>query len=68
MPPKHFFLLKAVLMGKEELRKDVLHWADACVHEEEPVVYFVALAGAGWVGDFVMFLIVLLDEVLHYGS
>ena len=42
-----------------------LHGSDASVLEEEPVVHFVALARAGWVADFVVDAVVLLDEVLH---
>ena len=42
-----------------------LHGSDSRVHEEKPVVDFVALARAGWVADFVVNIVVLFNEVLH---
>lgn len=45
-----------------------LHGAHASVEKEEPVVHFVGFATAGWVGDFVLGLVVLLYEVLHYAA
>ena len=43
-----------------------LHGADAGVEEEEPVVDLIGFAGMGWVADFVVDVVVLFDEVLHY--
>lgn len=42
-----------------------LHGSDAGVKEEQPIVDFVALAGALGIADEVLG-VVLLDEVLHY--
>ena len=36
--------------------------------EPGPVVRLVVLPGAGWVGDLVLFLVVLLSEVLQYAA
>lgn len=52
----------------EEMVRLALHGSDARVQEEEPVVDFVGLARAGWVADFVVDAVVLLDEVLHDGA
>ncbi len=42
-----------------------LHGPDPSIEEEEPVVDFVSLAATGRIGDLVLVLIVLLDQVLH---
>ena len=49
----------------EEVVRLALHGANAGVLEEKPIVHFVTLARAGWVADFVVNVVVLLDEVLH---
>lgn len=42
-----------------------LHGSDAGIEEEKPVVDFIRLATTGWIGDLVLGLVVLLDEILH---
>ena len=49
----------------EEVVRLTLHGPDAGVLEEEPIVYFIALARAGWVADFVVDAVVLLNEILQ---
>ena len=42
-----------------------LHWSDARVQEEEPIVDFVGLARTSWIADLVVDAVVLFDKVLH---
>ncbi len=42
-----------------------LHGPNPSVEEEKPVVDFVRLTAARWIGDLVLDLVVLLDEILH---
>jgi hypothetical protein len=42
-----------------------LHRSHTGIHEEEPVGQFYVLAGAGWVGDFVVFVISFLQSALR---
>ena len=52
----------------EEVIRLTLHGPNTGILKQEPIVHLVALARAGRVADFVLDVVILLDEVLHYGA